>query len=115
MTNTNSQKIKRKLRTRSSIKAKSLRLRVSVYRSNKYIFAQIIDDVKGETVIGISEKSLTGEKGTKLERAKALGLLLASKAKAKKITKVVFDRGSYSYHGRVKNVAEGLREGGLEF
>lgn len=92
-----------------------MRPRVSVYRSNKYIFAQIIDDVKGETIIGISEKSLTGEKGTKLERAKALGLLLASKAKAKKITEVVFDRGSYSYHGRVKNVAEGLREGGLEF
>src|SRR3989344_7496850 len=104
MINTNSQKIRRKLRTRSSIKAKSLRLRVSVYRSNKYIFAQIIDDVKGETIIGVSEKSLAKTEGTKSERAKALGLLLASKAKAKKITKIVFDRGSNTNHGRIKNI-----------
>lgn len=108
-------KARRKLRVRSKIKKDTGRIRLSVFRSNKYIFAQLIDDSKGETVIGISEKSLPKIEGTKSERAKSLGLLLASKAKAKKITKIVFDRGSYSYHGRVKNIAEGLREGGLEF
>ena len=107
-------KTRRQVRTRNKIKGFTNRPRVSVFRSNKYIFAQLIDDVKGETVIGVSEKSLKTT-GTKTEKAKALGLLLAGKAKAKKITKIVFDRGSYAYHGRVKNVAEGLREGGLEF
>lgn len=115
MENTNLQKKRRKFRTQNNIKSKNLRPRLSVFRSNKYIFAQLIDDVKGQTIIGVSEKSLGNKERTKTERAKALGLLLASKAKTKKITKIVFDRGSYSYHGRVKNVAEGLREGGLEF
>lgn len=110
----NLQKTRRQVRTRNKIKGNTNRLRLSVFRSNKYIFAQLIDDAKGETVIGVSEKSLKTA-GTKTEKAKALGLLLAGKAKAKKITKIVFDRGSYSYHGRVKNVAEGLREGGMEF
>lgn len=115
MTNTNLQKNRRKFRIRNNIKSKNERLRLSVYRSNKYIFAQLIDDAKGETVIGVSEKNLGVSSGTKSDRAKALGLFLAGKAKAKKITKIVFDRGSYAYHGRVRNVAEGLREGGLEF
>jgi len=107
-------KTRRQVRTRNKIKGSTNRLRLTVFRSNKYIFAQLIDDNKGETVIGVSEKSLK-TKGTKSEKAKALGLLLAGKAKTKKITKIVFDRGSYAYHGRVKSVAEGLREGGLEF
>lgn len=110
----NLQKTRRQVRTRARIKGFTNRPRVSVFRSNKYIFAQLIDDNKGETIIGVSEKSLKTT-GTKSEKAKALGLLLAGKAKAKKISKIVFDRGSYSYHGRVKNVAEGLREGGMEF
>lgn len=109
----NTQKTRRQLRTRNKVKA-SGRARVSVYRSNKYIYAQIIDDKKNVTIVGLSEKDLK-TKGTKTEKAKALGLLLAEKAKAKKVTEVVFDRGSYAYHGRVKNVAEGLREGGLKF
>lgn len=107
------QKTRRQIRTRNSIK-NSGRPRVSVFRSNKYISAQIIDDEKNETIIAVSEKNIK-VKGTKTEKAKALGLLLAEKAKVKKVKKVVFDRGSYSYHGRVRQVAEGLREGGLEF
>lgn len=109
----NNKKTRRQIRTRSKVKA-SGRARVSVYRSNKYISAQLIDDKKNETIVGVSEKNLK-IKGTKTEKAKALGLLLAEKAKAKKVTKIVFDRGSYAYHGRVKSVAEGLREGGMEF
>jgi large subunit ribosomal protein L18 len=109
----NIQKLKRQIRTRNKIKG-SGRLRLSVFRSNKYIFAQLIDDAKNITIIGVSEKNLK-IKGTKTEKAKALGLLMAEKAKAKNITKIVFARGSYAYHGRVKNVAEGLREGGMEF
>ncbi|MEK9176579.1 MAG: 50S ribosomal protein L18 [Patescibacteria group bacterium] len=107
-------KTRRQLRTRSKLKGITKRPRLSVFRSNKYIFAQLIDDVKNETIVGVSEKSLKVT-GTKTDKAKALGLLLASKAKAKKVTKIVFDRGSYAYHGRVKSIAEGLREGGLEF
>ena len=85
---------------------------LDLVRSHRFV--QLIDDIKNVTIIGVTEKNLK-TKGTKTERAKALGLLLAEKAKAKKITKIVFDRGSYAYHGRVKSVAEGLREGGLEF
>ncbi len=115
MKNEKNQKLRRRVRVRSKVRKNAERLRLSVFRSNKYIFAQLIDDEKGKTIIGVSEKSLKNKEGTKTEKAKALGLLMASKAKAKKITKIVFDRGSYSYHGRVKNIAEGLREGGLEF
>ena len=109
----NIQKNRRQVRTRHKIKNIS-RPRVTVHRSNKYINAQIIDDEKNTTIIGVSEKNLK-VKGTKTEKAKALGLLLAEKAKVKKVKKVVFDRGRYSYHGRVKSLADGLREGGLEF
>ena len=90
-------------------------LRLSVHRSSRYLSAQLIDDVKQITVVGVSEKQLEGKTGTKTEKAKALGVLLAEKAKAAKVKKVVFDRGSYRYHGRVKAVAEGAREGGLTF
>lgn len=110
----NLQKTRRQIRTRNKIKSGVSRPRLSVYRSNRYIFAQLIDDVKGETIVGVSEKNLKFT-GTKSDKAKALGVMLAGKVKAKKITKIVFDRGSYAYHGRVKSIAEGLREGGLEF
>lgn len=89
--------------------------RLSVFRSNDAIYAQIIDDTIGKTIIGVSEKLLGSTKGTKTENAKALGATLAQKAGEKKITSVVFDKGSYKYHGRVKALAEGAREGGLEF
>src|SRR3989344_4805325 len=114
MKNLKNQKLRRQTRVRSKIGKSADRLRLSVFRSNKYIFAQLIDDAKNKTLVGVSERSIK-QTGTKSERAKALGLLLAQKVKAKKIKKVVFDRGSYAYHGRVKNVAEGLREGGIEF
>ena len=107
-------KLRRKIRVRSKVRRNVDRLRLSVYRSNKYVFAQVIDDKKNETITGVTDASLKTA-GTKSEKAKALGLFLAKKLKAKKISKIVFDRGSYAYHGRVKNVAEGLREGGIEF
>ena len=114
MRNVKDKKLRRRIRVRSKIQSGSERLRLSVYRSNKYIFAQLIDDTKGQTLVGMSEKNLK-DKGTKTDKAKALGLLLANKLKTKKIKKIVFDRGSYAYHGRVRGIAEGLREGGIEF
>ena len=113
MRNIKDKKLRRKIRVRSKFRSSGT-LRLSVYRSNKYIFAQLINDSKGETLVGVSQKKLNTS-GTKTERAKALGLMLAEKLKTKKIKKIVFDRGSYAYHGRIKNVAEGLREGGIEF
>ena len=104
--------LKRQNRTRKALRNSTMP-RISVFRSNKMLSAQIIDDNRKETLIGLSEKNLKAG-GTKLERAKALGLELASQAKSKKITKAVFDRGRYSYHGRVKAFAEALREGGIK-
>ena len=108
-------KLRRKIRVRAKIFGTKDKPRLSVFRSNKYISAQIIDDEKGETMLSLAEKSLKNGKSTKTERAKALGLMLSQKAKLKKISKIIFDRGPYSYHGRVKALAEGLREGGLNF
>lgn len=106
----------RKLRVRAKTKGTSQKPRLSVYRSNRFIYAQIIDDEKGKTIIGVSEKNLSlKEKKTKVDKSKELGLLIAKKALDKKVKEVVFDRGSYKYHGRVKQVAEGAREGGLKF
>lgn len=87
--------------------------RLSVFRSNKYVYAQIIDDVKGHTLVSICGISKT--KAKKSEISKDLGKELAKKAIEKKIKKVVFDRNGYRYLGRVKMFAEGAREGGLEF
>ena len=108
--------LKRKIRVRSKIKGTKERPRLSVFRSNKFIYAQIIDDEQGKTILGVSEKHLETVKGMKkLEKAKALGLLLGKKALQKKVKKIVFDKGSYSYSGRVASVAQGAREGGLKF
>lgn len=106
---------KRQTRIRAKISGTAETPRLSVHRSNAYIYAQLIDDAKAVTVIGVSEKELGKTAGTKTEKAKALGALLAKKAGEKKIKKVVFDKGAFQYHGRVKAVAEGAREGGLEF
>lgn len=107
---------KRKIRVRAKVQGVSAKPRLSVFRSNKYIYAQIIDDQKKETLVGASEKELSQkEKVKKIDKAKELGMLIAKKAASKKITVVVFDRGGYKYHGRVKAVAEGAREGGLKF
>lgn len=107
---------RRQVRVRSKITGRKDRPRLSVFRSNRYIYLQLIDDEQGKTILGVSEKNLDNIKGMKkVERAKALGLFLAKKAMDKKIKKVVFDRGSYAYRGRVRLLADGAREGGLEF
>ena len=110
------QEQKRQARVRAKIFGTKDRPRLSVFKSNKYVSAQIINDEKKETVIGISERELKiKEKLNKTERAKQLGLAIAKMASDKKIKSVIFDRGSYLYHGRVKAIAEGAREGGLKF
>jgi large subunit ribosomal protein L18 len=82
--------------------------RLSVFKSNQYIYAQLIDDDKGKTIVSAKGK-------LSIEQAKKIGELIAKKAREKKIEQVVFDRGGYGYHGRVKALAEGAREGGLKF
>lgn len=112
----NKQKIKRKLRIRAKVQGSGLRPRLSVFRSNKFIYAQIIDDDKKVTILGVSEKELgKKEKQKPIEKSKQLGLILAKKAIDKKIKEVIFDKGPYLYHGRIKALAEGAREGGLKF
>ncbi len=92
------------------------RPRVVVYRSNKFISAQVIDDLAQKTLVAVSQKDLeTKKKLTKIEQARELGTLLAKKTLAKKVKKVRFDRRNYRYHGRVKALAEALRKGGLDF
>lgn len=93
------------------------RPRLSVFRSNKEIYAQIIDDVSGKTLVSASsrDKELSEVKGTKSEIATAVGKAIAEKAKKSGIEAVAFDRGGYQYHGRVKSLADGAREGGLNF
>jgi len=95
------------------------RPRLSVFRSSKHIYAQIIDDAKGETLAAASslEKEVRGDAktGANVDAAKAVGVRVAQRAKEKGVKQVVFDRGGYLYHGRVKALAEAAREGGLEF
>ncbi|MCL6518634.1 MAG: 50S ribosomal protein L18 [Armatimonadetes bacterium] len=112
-------RLKRHERIRKRVTGVPERPRLNVFRSLYNIYAQIIDDTKGQTLVSastldkeIKEKIKSG--GT-VEAAKAVGELLAQRAKEKKITKVVFDRGGYKYHGRVKSLAEAARAGGLEF
>lgn len=105
---------RRKLRTRKKLLSQKAWPRLSVFRSNTKFYAQIIDDTKGMTLVSITEKELK-DTGTRVVKAGSLGELLGQKAVAKKITKVVFDKGSYRYHGRVKAFAEGARKGGLQF
>ena len=107
-------KQRRKLRTRRSIKNVALLPRIAVFRSAKHIYAQIIDDANRVTMVSSSTCELTDLVGDKTSKAHAVGLALAHKAKEKGIAQAVFDRGSFLYHGRVKSLAEGLREGGLE-
>jgi large subunit ribosomal protein L18 len=111
---------RRKATVRRAIKdAATGRARLSVFRSSKHIYAQVIDDVKGETLAAASsiEKDMRGQlkTGANVEAAKAVGKLVAERAGAKGIKDVVFDRGGYLYHGRVKALAEAAREGGLKF
>ncbi|MBI2195671.1 MAG: 50S ribosomal protein L18 [Candidatus Levybacteria bacterium] len=112
----NQDRITRKLRrVRRKIQGSKDAPRLSVFRSSNHIYAQLIDDEKKETILAVSEKKLGKIEGKKLDRSKELGLLLAKEALGKKIKKVIFDRGKYAYKGRVKALAEGAREGGLNF
>ena len=113
---TNAQRQKRHVRVRAKIAGTPERPRLNVFRSNANIYAQIIDDVNGTTLVSAStlEKEFEGATGNK-EAARKVGELIAERAKAKGIDTVVFDRGGYLYHGRVAELAEGAREAGLEF
>ena len=112
----NAQRVKRHVRVRAKISGTPERPRLNVFRSNANIYAQIIDDINGVTLVSAStlEKGFEGAAGN-AEAAKKVGLMVAERAKEKGITEVVFDRGGYIFHGRVAALAEGAREGGLAF
>jgi large subunit ribosomal protein L18 len=138
----NAREIRRKKKVRSKIFGTGARPRLSVFRSNKFTYAQLIDDEQGVTLVSASDKELAHsnllslkktkqtsspeakaknkqsavkEKLSKIERARAVGDLVAKKAVKKKIVEALFDRGGYKYHGRIRAVAEGARNGGLKF
>ena len=108
---------RRHLRVRKKVTGTAERPRLAVFRSLKHIYAQLVDDDRGVTLMGVADGSegISVDGKGKVARGKAVGKLLAEKAKAAGISKVVFDRAGYRYHGRVQAVAEGAREGGLEF
>lgn len=110
-------KIKRKLRVRKKVSGTGERPRLSVFRSNKYTIGQLIDDITGKTLVSLSlnEVKKLHDKKTKTEGASAVGKELAKLAKKAKINEIVFDRNGYKYHGRVKALADGAREEGLQF
>ncbi|MCH4148358.1 MAG: 50S ribosomal protein L18 [Prevotella sp.] len=106
-------RIKIKFRIRKNVKGTDERPRLSVFRSNKQIYAQIINDLTGKTLAAASSLGL--EKMPKIDQAKKVGALVAEKAKTAGVETVVFDRNGYLYHGRVQALADGAREGGLKF
>lgn len=111
-------KLRRKrirLGIRSKISGSAERPRLSIYRSNSAIYAQLIDDIKGHTLASASSTEIAKSDNVNIEKAKEVGKILAEKAKSTGIEVVVFDRSGYLYHGRVKALAEGAREGGLKF
>ena len=114
--NTNAQRLRRHKRVRGKISGTSERPRLNVFRSGNNIYAQVIDDTKGVTLASASslEKSFA-DKGNTVDAAKKVGEVVAQRAKDKGIEEVVFDRGGYLYHGRVKALADGAREAGLKF
>ncbi len=108
-------KQRRQNRVRAKLALNSGVPRLTVFRSNQHLWAQIIDDKHGKTLVSASTKSLKLDKGTKTEKATAVGEQIAILAQEKKVTKVRFDRGLYRYHGRVKALADGARSKGLNF
>ncbi len=106
-----------KYKIRKTVKGTVASPRLSVYRSNSEIYAQLVDDLGGKTLLAVGsvDKSIKSSKVTKIEKAKLVGKLIAEKAVANGITSVVFDRNGFLYHGRIKSLAEGAREGGLKF
>ncbi|HHX80408.1 MAG TPA: 50S ribosomal protein L18 [Acholeplasmataceae bacterium] len=113
----NDARILRHLRIRQKIQGTSSKPRLSVFRSNSHIYAQVIDDEKGITLVSASsiDKELKLEKGSNIEAAKQVGALVSKRALEKKIENVVFDRGGYLFHGRVKALADAARAAGLKF
>lgn len=107
------QRLRRRMRIRAKVFGTSERPRLSVFKSNQFVYAQLIDDVKSTTLAAVSTASFGKE--TPLVGAKNVGLEIAKQAQAKKIDSVVFDRGGYIYTGKIKAVADGAREGGLKF
>ena len=110
-----SKKERRHRRVRAKIVGKTERHRLSVFRSAKHLYLQVIDDAKHKTVCQANSKEVKGKQSDKKGLALETGKLLADRAKKAGVSKVVFDRGSYRFHGRVKSAADGLREGGLDF
>jgi len=115
MLSTRDARLRRHRRIRGKVAGSAGRPRLAVFRSNKGIFAQLIDDENGRTLAAASWLQLRSFSGTKTEQAAEVGKQLAAAAKAAGVTTCVFDRGGYLYHGRVKALADGAREGGLEF
>jgi large subunit ribosomal protein L18 len=109
------QRLRRRRRVRARIRGSAVRPRLSVYRSNRGVFAQLIDDDAGRTLASVSWTEPELRKLDSMEQAKRVGQLLAERAKGAGIETCVFDRGGYRFHGRVAQVAEGAREGGLKF
>lgn len=114
MNNNKNRRLKRHKKIRIKIKGTAIKPRLSVYKSSKYIYAALIDDVKGLTLAVASEKEIA-KKGTKVENAGEVGKIIAKKGLDKKIKNIVFDRGGYTYHGRIKSLADGARKAGLNF
>jgi large subunit ribosomal protein L18 len=108
-------RLRRHRSVRSKVEGTAERPRLVVFRSNRGIFAQLVDDSSGKTLASASWTALGATKGSKTEQANAVGMALADAAKKAGIERCVFDRGGYLYHGRVKALAEGAREGGLQF
>ncbi len=106
-----------KYRVRKKVRGTTEKPRLSVFRSNKAIYAQVIDDLEGKTIAAASSdtKDIGDKKMTKTEKAREVGKLIAERAKEAGIADIIFDRNGYLYHGRVKSLAEGAREGGLKF
>jgi large subunit ribosomal protein L18 len=115
--NKQERRTKIKLKLRKKLKGTASAPRLNVYRSNAEIYAQLVDDKAGKTLlaVGSNDKSVASTKVTKIEKAKLVGKLVAEKALATGINEVVFDRNGFLYHGRIKSLAEGAREGGLKF
>ena len=114
------QRRRRRFRVRNKVRGTAARPRLTVFRSSKHIYAQLIDDDTGKTLASAASKVKKGEQagvgyGGNVKAAKTVGLRLAEAAKAAGISKAAFDRGQYRYHGRIKALAEGAREGGLQF
>ena len=109
-------RLKIKRRIRKTIEGSAVRPRMTVFRSNKQIYVQFVNDAEGNTVLAASstEENIVGQKVTKIEQAALVGKLVAEKAKEAGITEVVFDRNGYLYHGRIKSLAEAARKGGLK-